>query len=99
MPCRAVFSQDGLVYDATIISVHEEDGSCIVSYIGYGNEEEHNLTDLRRLRKRKRHSQSGDGVSEVSLPNNRRDENLPVSSGIFSGYVHDIHGISKNLYP
>nr|XP_033813337.1 survival of motor neuron protein-like isoform X6 [Geotrypetes seraphini] len=44
--CRAVWSEDGLVYPARIHSLDEEEGSCLLVYEGYGNEEEHNLTDL-----------------------------------------------------
>ncbi|XP_060073615.1 survival motor neuron protein 1-like [Ylistrum balloti] len=55
--CRAVFSEDGLIYDADILSVDEETSTCFVRYKGYGNEEEHNLSDLLlptgRLRKQK----------------------------------------------
>ncbi|XP_030075020.1 survival of motor neuron protein isoform X2 [Microcaecilia unicolor] len=44
--CRAVWSEDGLVYPARIHSLDEEEGSCLLVYEGYGNEEEHSLTDL-----------------------------------------------------
>ena len=67
MICRAMFSEDGQIYDATILSVNEEAGTCRVSYAGYGNEEEHNLTDLRRQRKRKRQNTAEDFVSEVRV--------------------------------
>ncbi|XP_041042239.1 survival motor neuron protein 1 [Carcharodon carcharias] len=44
--CNAVWSEDGNVYSATIQSVNEKQGTCVVMYIGYGNEEEQNLTEL-----------------------------------------------------
>ncbi|XP_062602897.1 survival motor neuron protein 1-like [Saccostrea cucullata] len=45
--CRAIFSEDGLVYDAEILSVDQSAGTCIVRYRGYGNEEEQILDKLR----------------------------------------------------
>uniref|UniRef100_K1RDL1 Survival motor neuron protein n=1 Tax=Magallana gigas TaxID=29159 RepID=K1RDL1_MAGGI len=45
--CRAVFSEDGLVYDAEILSVDLQAGTCVVRYRGYGNEEEQILDNLK----------------------------------------------------
>ncbi|XP_061164202.1 survival motor neuron protein-like [Saccostrea echinata] len=45
--CRAIFSEDGLVYDAEILSVDQSTRTCIVRYRGYGNEEEQILDNLR----------------------------------------------------
>lgn len=44
--CSAYWSEDGKLYAATITSIDEERGTCIVVYTGYGNEEEQNLEDL-----------------------------------------------------
>lgn len=44
--CCAYWSEDGQLYAATISSVDEKRGTCIVTYTGYGNEEEQNLEDL-----------------------------------------------------
>ncbi|GCB79912.1 hypothetical protein scyTo_0016062, partial [Scyliorhinus torazame] len=44
--CNAVWSEDGNVYLAIIQSVNEKQGTCVVMYTGYGNEEEQNLTEL-----------------------------------------------------
>ncbi|KAM3610829.1 uncharacterized protein V6R79_009313 [Siganus canaliculatus] len=44
--CSAYWSEDGQLYAATIASIDEERGTCIVVYAGYGNEEEQNLEDL-----------------------------------------------------
>ncbi|NXH73879.1 SMN protein, partial [Hydrobates tethys] len=44
--CNAVWSEDGNVYLATIASVNRKRGTCIVTYTGYGNQEEQNLSDL-----------------------------------------------------
>lgn len=44
--CRACWSEDGLIYPATIASIHEERNTCVVVFKGYGNEEEQNLGDL-----------------------------------------------------
>lgn len=44
--CYAFWSEDGKLYAATISSVDQEQGTCVVSYTNYGNEEEQNLSDL-----------------------------------------------------
>ncbi|KFQ43620.1 Survival motor neuron protein, partial [Nestor notabilis] len=44
--CNAVWSEDGNVYLATITSINHKRGTCVVTYTGYGNQEEQNLTDL-----------------------------------------------------
>jgi survival motor neuron protein len=43
--CLCPYSEDGLLYRATII--HIDSSSCIVSFDDYGNEEIHPLTDLQ----------------------------------------------------
>ncbi|KAG8232321.1 hypothetical protein J437_LFUL009420 [Ladona fulva] len=37
--CRAKYSEDGKLYEGKIIRIDENAGTCIVRYIGYGNEE------------------------------------------------------------
>lgn len=44
--CSAYWSEDGQLYAATISSIDEERGTCVVTYTDYGNEEEQNLEDL-----------------------------------------------------
>ncbi|KAL5005041.1 hypothetical protein ScPMuIL_018497 [Solemya velum] len=44
--CRAVYTEDGLIYDAEIISLDEDAGTCLVNFLSYGNEETQNLADL-----------------------------------------------------
>lgn len=44
--CNAVFSEDGEIYEAVISSIDRENGTCVVTYTGYGNNEEHYLSDL-----------------------------------------------------
>ena len=44
--CRATFSEDGLKYEAEILSIDHEAGTCFVRYVSYGNEEEQELKDL-----------------------------------------------------
>ncbi|CAG5133214.1 unnamed protein product [Candidula unifasciata] len=47
--CRAVFTEDGEVYEARILSIDEDAETCTVKYIGYGNEEELPLSSLMPL--------------------------------------------------
>lgn len=44
--CQAVFTDDGDLYHAVIKSIDAAAGTCVVRYIGYGNEEEHKLDDV-----------------------------------------------------
>lgn len=44
--CRAYWSEDGHLYAATISSIDDKRGTCVVLFTGYGNEEEQNLEDL-----------------------------------------------------
>ncbi|NWW88260.1 SMN protein, partial [Rhynochetos jubatus] len=44
--CNAVWSEDGNVYSATVASINQKRGTCVVTYTGYGNQEEQNLADL-----------------------------------------------------
>ncbi|XP_029961021.1 survival motor neuron protein 1 [Salarias fasciatus] len=44
--CCAYWSEDGQLYPATISSINEARGTCVVVYTDYGNEEEQNLEDL-----------------------------------------------------
>ncbi|XP_066971124.1 survival motor neuron protein 1 isoform X1 [Macrobrachium rosenbergii] len=46
--CRSRFSEDGEIYEATIISVQSERGKAIVRYVGYNNEEEVSLRSLMK---------------------------------------------------
>ncbi|XP_022333779.2 survival motor neuron protein-like [Crassostrea virginica] len=63
--CRAVFSEDGLVYDAEILSVDQQAGTCVVRYRGYGNEEEHILDNLKPAPGRRPRSQQKMSDAEV----------------------------------
>lgn len=44
--CSAYWSEDGQLYAATIVSIDEERGTCVVVFTGYGNEEEQSMEDL-----------------------------------------------------
>lgn len=44
--CKAYWSEDGQLYAATISSIDQQRGTCVVVYTDYGNEEEQNLEDL-----------------------------------------------------
>ncbi|XP_017888982.2 survival motor neuron protein [Ceratina calcarata] len=45
-PCRAVYSEDGEVYEAVISKIYENSGTCIVKFVGYGNTEKVELNSL-----------------------------------------------------
>lgn len=44
--CCAVWSGDGLLYPAHVVSLSEEGDACVVEYELYGNREEQRLRDL-----------------------------------------------------
>ena len=44
--CHAVYSEDGEIYQAKIVSIDERNETCIVQYTGYGNKEEQELSNL-----------------------------------------------------
>uniref|UniRef100_A0A0B6Z9K9 Tudor domain-containing protein n=1 Tax=Arion vulgaris TaxID=1028688 RepID=A0A0B6Z9K9_9EUPU len=47
--CKAIYSEDGEIYEACILSIDEDAETCTVQYVGYGNEEEHLLSNLLPL--------------------------------------------------
>ncbi|KAK1116749.1 hypothetical protein K0M31_018138 [Melipona bicolor] len=44
-PCRAVYSEDGEIYEAVILKIYENK-NCIVKFVGYGNTEKVQLSSL-----------------------------------------------------
>lgn len=44
--CYAYWSEDGNLYAATISSIDQENGTCVVIYTDYGNVEEQKISDL-----------------------------------------------------
>ncbi|OAD55177.1 Survival motor neuron protein [Eufriesea mexicana] len=45
-PCRAVYSEDGEIYEAIILKIYENTGTCIIKFVGYGNTEKVELKSL-----------------------------------------------------
>lgn len=45
-PCRAVYSEDGEIYEAIITKIYDNYGTCIVKFVGYGNSEKVELSSL-----------------------------------------------------
>lgn len=45
--CIAVFKDDGIEYEAQIVSIDHKYGCCVVKYLGYENEELQYLQDLK----------------------------------------------------
>ncbi|KAK0058010.1 survival motor neuron protein 1-like isoform X1 [Biomphalaria pfeifferi] len=44
--CQAIYSADGELYEAKILSIDNENKTCVLQYVDYGNEEEQSLSDL-----------------------------------------------------
>lgn len=68
--CRAVYDEDGQIYEAIIASLNSEAETCVVRYVGYGNEEEKSIVDLLPSVDRGHHhsTTSETAPSEVSYP-------------------------------
>lgn len=92
--CRAVFSEDGLIYDAEVLSVDEENSSCFVRYRGYGNEEEHNLSDLLPSTGRNRKPKLASDVETDSMDWSERQS--PVSRSNRRGQRSGQHNPQPN---
>lgn len=45
-PCRAIYSEDGEIYEAVITKIYENTETCIVKFVGYGNTEKVELNSL-----------------------------------------------------
>jgi hypothetical protein len=100
--CVCPYSEDGLVYNATII--HIQSSSCTVSFDDYGNEESHPLTDLQ-LRTEKEEEEQQEPLSSIDehdiLPPppppppfpilNPNDDNDTMSSTLMSWYLAGYH--------
>jgi survival motor neuron protein len=65
--CRAVYSEDGVVYDAVIESIDSAAGTCVVRYIGYDNVEEQNLHDLHPATRKQRRLSRQQAPTSVML--------------------------------
>ncbi|XP_073200432.1 survival of motor neuron protein-like isoform X2 [Lepidochelys kempii] len=69
--CSAVWSEDGNVYLATIASIDQKRGTCVAVYTGYGNREEHNLSDLllpNTVEKENKEQNAGESGPKFSGP-------------------------------
>ncbi|XP_046400758.1 survival motor neuron protein 1 isoform X1 [Ischnura elegans] len=63
--CRAKYSVDDVFYEASILSINKEKKTCVVEYIGYGNQEEVHLDNLLHSEGRSaRKSQEEQAVAE-----------------------------------
>lgn len=62
--CRAVYTEDNILYDAEILSVDTDNETCVVCYVGYGNEEEKKLSELKVM---SRKSQKQNMTSDLDV--------------------------------
>lgn len=44
----AKFSEDDLYYEGTVVSMNRSSDACVVRFTGYNNEEEKQISSLRR---------------------------------------------------
>lgn len=79
-PCRAVYSEDGEIYEAIITKIYENNGSCIVKFVGYGNTEKvelHSLLESEGL-------QSQIAQQKNAMEHKFDEENEEISESNFS---------------
>lgn len=95
--CRAVFSEDGLVYDAEILSVDQQAGTCVVRYRGYGNEEEHILDNLKPAPGRRPRSQQKMSDAEVLAEIKHKNNTIQFLGFSFSSVCNNQIIFSLNL--
>ena len=53
-----MYSEDNLTYDAEIVEIDEDAETCVIRYKGYGNEEEKELSELMKQRKKQKPQKS-----------------------------------------
>ncbi|KAK7496051.1 hypothetical protein BaRGS_00012752 [Batillaria attramentaria] len=80
--CQAVYTEDGEIYEGKIISISPESNTCVVRYLGYGNEEEQSLEDLMPS-----------AVSATKRPKHQRNDSvscseMPMPGGGAFGFPH-----------
>jgi len=79
--CRCAYSEDGVEYEAQIISINTSNDTCFVRYVGYGNEEQKPLKELKPSmgkRYRKIQSQQLDG-QEVGNSGSDDNDNITTN--------------------
>lgn len=68
--CRSKFSEDGEIYEASIVSLQAERGKARVRYVGYNNEEDVSMRNLLKSKGRearcRQEEMADDGQSEMS---------------------------------
>jgi len=65
--CRTTYSEDGIEYEARIISIDASNETCFVKFVGYGNEEHKPLNHLKpSFGKRWRRQQQSTDAPEVN---------------------------------
>lgn len=85
--CQALYTEDNQVYKARIVSIDSESRTCMVRYLGYGNEEEQSLEDLIPnwiVCSSVSCSETESETSQQSAPSMRNKRKTQSSSGAWS---------------
>ncbi|GIY71100.1 hypothetical protein CEXT_372571 [Caerostris extrusa] len=99
---KAVYSEDNLLYEAVILSIYED--SCTVEFLSYGNEEDVNLSTLKRsLGKLAREKQKKSAYyyyqNTKSVTESENEETKPSYSKYSSNRKKQDEGNSTDLTP
>ncbi|XP_076323179.1 survival motor neuron protein-like isoform X1 [Tachypleus tridentatus] len=92
--CQAIFSEDGLLYEACVMSTNEQEGTCVVHFLGYGNEEEVRIGDL--LASQGKHARA---QQELAAQGYFADNIDVEGSNPAWQYANQLHGPSTSFIP
>ncbi|XP_001599489.1 survival of motor neuron protein isoform X1 [Nasonia vitripennis] len=101
-PCRAVYSEDGELYEAVIKEIFENTGKCVVKFIGYNNTETVELSSLLESEGlQSQIAQKKEAISTESNVNSMDFEEASKMNGVAGNQMDcesdEFHSL-KNMY-
>jgi len=77
--CRAMWSEDGVIYEGVIISLDKKSGTAKVKFLGFGNIEEKSLEDLfmSKGEERRKEQKAFEEIFEIDQDNEEQVMNCP----------------------
>jgi len=78
--CRTVYNEDGVEYEAQIVSINPHLETCFVKYIGYDNEEEKAFKDLKPSLGKKSRKLQTQMIEKQNLYNSNSDTDNDINN-------------------
>ena len=98
-PCRAVYSEDGEIYEAIVSKIYENRGTCIVKFVGYGNTEKVELSSLLESEGlQSQIAQQKDSLAEKLNEGNAEANETSVNSRRYNGEKMDFESEETKTY-